>query len=118
MYADKIIIDESSRNDYRLRLENKYLRKFLRYFDTEKKRENIEDLTREFREELIEKEIVKWERRSSQYFLRSKSAASTFSVVNLVVCFSNVSNRLESSDKNFKDIVGYFNKNSCKSQSL
>ena len=67
MDDDKIIIDESSRNDYRLRLENKYLRKFLRYFDTEKKRENIEDLSREFREELIEKEIVKCEKISYRY---------------------------------------------------
>ena len=67
MDDDKIIIDESSRNDYRLRLENKYLRKFLRYFDTEKKRENIEDLTREFREELIEKGIINWEEISYRY---------------------------------------------------
>lgn len=30
---NKISIDESSRNDYRLRIENRYLRKFVKRFD-------------------------------------------------------------------------------------
>lgn len=64
---NKIPIDESSRNDYRLRMKNKYLRKFIKYFDKQKKRENIEDLSREFREELIEKGIVNWDKISYQY---------------------------------------------------
>lgn len=64
---NKIPIDESSRNDYRLRMENKYLRKFIKYFDKYKKRENIEDLSREFREELIEKGIINWEEISYRY---------------------------------------------------
>lgn len=64
---NKIPIDESSRNDYRLRMENKYLRKFIKYFDKHKKRENIEDLSREFREELIEKGIVNWDEISYRY---------------------------------------------------
>ena len=57
---DKISIDESSRNDYRLRMENKYLRKFIARFDRKAKRETIDDLSREFKEELIEKGIVDW----------------------------------------------------------
>lgn len=57
---DKISIDESSRNDYRLRMENKYLRKFIARFDKKAKREKINDLSREFKEELIEKSIVDW----------------------------------------------------------
>lgn len=58
--ADKISIDESSRNDYRLRMENKYLRKFIARFDRKAKREKIDDLSREFKEELIDKSIVDW----------------------------------------------------------
>lgn len=57
---DKISIDESSRNDYRLRMENKYLRKFIVRFDRKAKREKIDDLSREFKEELIDKSIVDW----------------------------------------------------------
>lgn len=57
---DKISIDESSRNDYRLRMENKYLRKFISRFDKKAKREKIDNLSREFKEELIEKSIVDW----------------------------------------------------------
>ena len=57
---NKISIDKSSRNDYRLRIENKYLRKFVRCFNTSSEREQICDLGREFREELIEKGIVDW----------------------------------------------------------
>lgn len=64
---NKMPIDESSRNDYRLRMENKYLRKFIKYFDKQKKRENIEDLSREFREELIEKGVINWEKISYRY---------------------------------------------------
>jgi len=60
MDDNKIPIDESSRNDYRLRLENKYLRKFVRRFDHKADREQICDLSREFREELIEKGNVNW----------------------------------------------------------
>ena len=57
---NKISIDESSRDDYRLRIENKYLRKFMRRFDYGANREQIENLSREFREELIDKSIVNW----------------------------------------------------------
>ncbi len=57
---DKISIDESSRDDYRLRLENKYLRKFVKRFDKGSEREQIYNLSREFREELVETGIVGW----------------------------------------------------------
>ena len=51
---DKISIDESSRDDYRLRIENKYLRKFMKRFDRGANRERIDNLSREFKEELID----------------------------------------------------------------
>ena len=59
---DKISIDESSRDDYRLRIENKYLRKFMKRFDRGANRERIDNLSREFKEELIDKNIVNWNR--------------------------------------------------------
>lgn len=59
---NKIPIDESSRNDYRLRLENKYLRKFVHRFDSDARRENVRNLSREFREELVDTGIVDWKK--------------------------------------------------------
>ena len=64
---NKISIDESSRDDYRLRIENKYLRKFMRRFNRGTNRECIDDLSREFREELIDKGIVNWSSISYRY---------------------------------------------------
>ena len=64
---NKISIDESSRNDYRLRMENKYLRKFISRFDKKANRENINNLSREFREELIEKNIINWNKISYRF---------------------------------------------------
>lgn len=60
MDDDKIPLDESSRDDYRLRMESKYLRKFVKRFDGKARRERINNLSREFREELIETGIVDW----------------------------------------------------------
>ena len=57
---NKISIDESSRDDYRLRIENKYLRKFVRRFNKKAERERIDNLGREFKEELVDKGIVTW----------------------------------------------------------
>lgn len=57
---NKIPIDKSSRNDYRLRMANKNLRKFVKRFDGEARREQIDNLGREFKEELIETGIVNW----------------------------------------------------------
>ena len=56
----KIPIDESSYNDYRLRIKNKYLRKFIQHFDVSAKREKIDNLSREFREEVIESSSLDW----------------------------------------------------------
>ena len=58
---DKIPIDESSRDDYRLRMENRFLREFVKRFDSkESERERIYDVGREFKEELIESGILNW----------------------------------------------------------
>lgn len=57
---NKIPIDESSRNDYRLRMANKNLRKFVKRFDGKARREQIDNLGREFKEELIDTGIVNW----------------------------------------------------------
>lgn len=60
MDDDKISIDKSSRDDYRLRLTNQYLRRFVKRFDSEATREQVCDLSREFREELIETGLLNW----------------------------------------------------------
>lgn len=58
---DKIEIDKSSKNDYRLRIENKFLRKFVKRFCKEDGvRENIKNLSREFKEELIDNGLINW----------------------------------------------------------
>ena len=57
---NKIPIDESSRDDYRLRMANKYLRKFVNRFDGKARREQIDNLGRELKEELIDTGIVNW----------------------------------------------------------
>ena len=69
MDDDKIQLDESSRDDYRLRMQNKYLRGFMRRFDSKKaERERIEDLSREFKEELIDTGILpKWSKIKYRY---------------------------------------------------
>lgn len=57
---DKIAIDKSSHDDYRLQLKNKYLRKFVRRFNRGAEREQIDNLSREFREELVDSGILHW----------------------------------------------------------
>lgn len=57
---NKVSLDSSSRDDYRLRLENKYLRKFVRRFNRNETRERVDDLSREFNEELVKTGIVNW----------------------------------------------------------
>lgn len=57
---NKLPNDQFSRDDYRLRMENRYLRKFVRRFDRKAEREQIYNLGREFKEELIETGIVNW----------------------------------------------------------
>ena len=53
-----IPIDESSKNDYRMRLPAKKLRTFVRRFNKTNKREMISDISREFYEELISPGIL------------------------------------------------------------
>ena len=60
MDDSKIPIDKSSRDDYRLRMENRYLRKFVKRFDGKIRRERIDNLSREIKEELVETGIVNW----------------------------------------------------------
>lgn len=63
-----IPIDESSRNDYRLRMQSQYLRQFVKRFDDKNaKREKIDDVGREFREELIETGILNWNQIEYRY---------------------------------------------------
>lgn len=50
---DKVPIDESSREDYRLQMPCRYLRKFVKRFNSEEaSRERVNNLSREFKEEL------------------------------------------------------------------
>lgn len=55
---NSIPMDRSSKGDYRLRLKNRYLRKFVKRFDKTRDRESIQNLSREFREELISTGIL------------------------------------------------------------
>lgn len=57
---NKILIDESSRDDYRMRIENRYLRSFVRRFDRSADRERVDNIGREFREELVGTGILNW----------------------------------------------------------
>lgn len=77
MDDDKILIDESSKNDYRLRMENRYLRKFVRRFDSDKaQRERVDNLGRELKEELIDTGIVSWTQIQYRYCGRHISELS------------------------------------------
>lgn len=61
MDDDKIPIDDSSRDDYRLRMENRFLRRFVRRFESNKaERERVDNVGREFREELVDSGILNW----------------------------------------------------------
>lgn len=55
---EKIKRDELSRNDYRLNVPVKYIRKFIKRFDKTDNREGVNDLSREFKEELIRTGII------------------------------------------------------------
>lgn len=52
-YDKYIIIDKITRKDYRLFINNKDLRRFVKRFNQTNNRENIKDLSREFREEIF-----------------------------------------------------------------
>ena len=64
---NKVSIDESSRDDYRLRIENKHLRKFVRRFNKKAERERVDNLGREFKEELVNNNVVNWDQITYRY---------------------------------------------------
>lgn len=64
---DKIPIDESSKGDYRIWIPDKYLRKFVQRFDRTKGREQLENLSREFKEELIDTGLLHFEQLKYRY---------------------------------------------------
>lgn len=57
---DKIKRDSSSQYDYRLQIKNKYLRRFVFRFNHFANREKVNNLGREFKEELIDTGILHW----------------------------------------------------------
>lgn len=62
MDDNKVTIDNSSRDDYRLRMENRFLLDFIDRFNcADSEREHINNVGREFREELIDSGILNWD---------------------------------------------------------
>ena len=57
---DRIPIDKSSKDDYRLQLENRYLKKFIKRFDKKANRESIDNLSREFIEEIVNRNQINY----------------------------------------------------------
>lgn len=56
---NRIEVDEITEADYRLLIKNKYLRDFVKRFDNTLDRENIDNLSREFIEEIFKTGILK-----------------------------------------------------------
>lgn len=61
MDDNMITIDDSSKNDYRLRVKNRYLRDFVKRFNKCQEREKLDNLYREFKEELIDTGILSFD---------------------------------------------------------
>ena len=61
MDDNMITIDDSSKNDYRLRVKNRYLRGFVKRFNECLDREKLDNLYREFKEELIDTNILSFD---------------------------------------------------------
>lgn len=64
---DKIPIDESSKLDYRIWVPDRFLRKFVRRFDRTNDREQLENLSREFKEELIDTGLIHFSQLNYRY---------------------------------------------------
>ena len=63
---DKVPLDKSSKDDYRLQLPCKYLRRFVRRFNSPKaSRERIDNVSREFKEELGD--VITWNKIEYRY---------------------------------------------------
>lgn len=74
MDDNKVTIDNSSRDDYRLRMENRFLLDFIDRFNrADSERERISNVGREFREELIDSSILNWDTISYRYCGRHMS---------------------------------------------
>lgn len=58
VYDEKIPIDDSSRDDYRFFVRSKDLKSFVKHFDATIERERVGDLSREFKEEMVQSKIV------------------------------------------------------------
>lgn len=56
---NRIQVDEVTEADYRLLIKNKYLKDFVKRFDNTLDRENIDNLSREFIEEIFNTDILK-----------------------------------------------------------
>ena len=70
---DGIPVDKYSKNDYRLRVPVKYLKKFVERFDFTTDRERIDNIGREFKEELLEANILKRDNfKDIQYVVRGR----------------------------------------------
>lgn len=63
----KIAQDKLTHRDYRLQIPVKNLRKFIKRFDETSHRENVTDLSREFKEELIDQGILEFNRIKYRY---------------------------------------------------
>lgn len=57
-YDEYIIVDDITKKDYRLFVKNRNLKEFIKRFDNTSNRENINDLSREFREEVFASGIL------------------------------------------------------------
>lgn len=57
-YDEYIIVDDVTKKDYRLFIKNKKLKEFIKRFDKTPHRENINDLSREFKEEVFSSGIL------------------------------------------------------------
>lgn len=68
-----IPVDNTSKNDYRLHLKAKYLRRFIRRFNSTQNREMLKDLSREFIEELIKPQIIQFNKIVYRYIGRDFS---------------------------------------------
>lgn len=57
-YDEYIIVDNITKKDYRLFVKNRNLKEFIKRFDNTSNRENISDLSREFKEEVFASGIL------------------------------------------------------------
>lgn len=108
---DCIPVNEVTKMDYRLLVKNKNLKDFLRRFDKTKNRENIDNLSREFIEEVFESRILKKEKfgaLSYRYCGRhiTEILKSPFNHYEVLLADIVEVDLTEKQEKLFKDIMG------------